>query len=466
MVLCGRGDLWLDEIWSFEWVERAASHWDILSRFHHDNNHPLNTWWMMMIGLGRPPLLYRALAVACGITSLFLLGRLAAAIVPSARGIATMLGALSFPLVLYFSEARGYAPAVACSLAAAVILAECPVRPSFLQVLLFWLVCMVGMLSHATFLLAMTAIAIWKSVRIVEEVRAPAKVLFAAAFWFAIPAAAALALYAGFLRGMEIGGGPEFSCLTVVGQFFGYALGWPVDGEWWKIAAIVAGSILFLLGVLFGMRNSQIPRIRWLFLLLPFPAVIVLVFTHPEVLYFRYFLVFLPFFYLAMGVLLTRFLGSPAWPLKIGAVLFLGVYAVLQFPRLFDLALHGRGEYRQALRLVAASPFANKAVTSDHDPRNKALVEFFTRNDPLCSSVRYVRLSNAGTDRVGWLIRHTQEPIREKPAQFMHSPTGTYRFVAVFPYSGVSGWNWLLYRAEPSTPFMTKMSQGGSPAIR
>ncbi len=542
LVLCARGDLWLDEIWSFEWAERAGSPWDILRAFPHDNNHPVNSWWLMAIGTESAPLLCRALAILCGLVSLFLIGRLAAVLAPSSRLIATALAAFSFPLVLYFSEARGYAPAVACSLAAAVILVESRSRPPIFFAILFWLVCAVGMLSHATFLLVLAALAAWKMVRIVDDFKAPlaiprpasrgatqdghcdlgrganrsaaeirvpavgrvkpfapaggsgvpplprranfwAGTLSAGVAWFLIPGTAAVAYYLAFLRPMQIGGGPEYSLTSVLGHFFGYALGLPVDGPWaW--AAIAAGSVLYILGVWFGLRNFRIPHIGWLFALLPVAAATGLIFTRPEVLYFRYFLVFLPFFYVALAALLARLagmgdrrsemgdrlarlLGIWSWSGTAIVVVLLAAYGTAQAPRLFDLASLGRGSYREALRLVAVSPFVNKVVTSDHDARNKVLVEFFARRDPLCSGVKYLQLSEAGSGRAGWLIRHSQAPLREQPEQFMHTPTKTYRYVAVFPYAGVSGWHWFLYRAESaSIPFMTKLSQGESPSLR
>lgn len=465
LILCARGDLWLDEIWSFEWAERAGSPWDILRIFPHDNNHPVNSWWLMAVGTGSAPLVCRALAILSGLVSLFLISHLAAVIAPASRGIATALATFSFPLVLYFSEARGYAPAVACSLAATVILVESRSRPPFLRVVLFWLVCAAGMLSHATFLLVLAALGVWKMMAIADDTRSPVPVLVESVKWFALPGLAAVLLYLGFLRPMQIGGGPEYTVTTVLGHFFGYALGLPVDGTgaW---VAIVAGSLLYGAGVWFGLRHSCIPRLGWLFALLPLAAAAGLIFSRPEVLYFRYFLVFLPFFYVSVAALLAHLAGTRSWS-AIAVLVLLAAYVAAQATRLFDLATLGRGRYREALRFVAMSPFANKIVTSDHDARNKVLVEFFVLRDPLSSGVKYLPLAEAGSGRAGWLIRHSQEPLREKPEQFMHTPTETYRYVAVFPHAGVSGWHWFLYRnVSATTPFMTKMSQGGSSSLR
>ncbi len=476
LVLCARGDLWLDEIWSFEWAERADSPWDILRIFPHDNNHPLNSWWLMAVGTGSAPLVCRALSIVCGLSALLLVGRLAASLAPSSRTIATVLAVFSFPLVLYFSEARGYAPAVACALAAAVILVETRARPPVLLAVLFWLVCAIGMLSHATFLLVLTALAAWKMISMVDEMRSPLPVLFASMRWFFVPGLGAVFLYVGFLRRLQIGGGPEYSLTTVLGHFFSYALGFPVGGPWTWLA-IGTGGLLYGAGIWFGLRHARVSHIGWLFVFLPVTAAVGLVVSRPEVLYFRYFLVFLPFFYLALAALLARLAGMGAGSLAFGVrrwsaaaaivVALLVAYVVAQAPRLYDLVTLGRGSYREALRHVALSPFANKVVTSDHDARNKVLVEFFARRDPLSSRVKYLPLAESGSGRAGWLLRHSQASSQGKPEQFMHTPTETYRYVGVFPHAGVSGWHWLLYRSvSAGTPFMTKMSQGGSPSLR
>jgi hypothetical protein len=80
------------------------------------NNHVLNTLYLWALG---PKLVsdypYRLLSVACRIVTLAVL-----AWIPSRRAaidglFALVLAGSSYPLVLYWSEARGYAPAMLCS---------------------------------------------------------------------------------------------------------------------------------------------------------------------------------------------------------------------------------------------------------------------------------------------------------------------------------------------------------------
>ena len=46
---CSTGDLWLDEIWTLDLIGKGGPPSQVLS-VHHNNNHPLNTWFLYAIG--------------------------------------------------------------------------------------------------------------------------------------------------------------------------------------------------------------------------------------------------------------------------------------------------------------------------------------------------------------------------------------------------------------------------------
>lgn len=440
ILACARGDLWLDEIWSFEWSRRAASAWEILKVFRHDNNHPLNTWWLMLVGEHQSLIVFRFPAVVSGIISLFLVSRLAFLLDPASEWIAVLLSALSFPLALYFSEARGYAPAVACALGTVLLLLRTAYAPSWTTAAGFWLVCGVGMLSHATFLFVLMALGIWEVIQIFHSSTKWVPAAWACALWFVIPGFMACAYYLCFLRGMQIGGGPQYAIPSVLGHFFGHALALPAGPP---LAVIVFGGAIYLLAVA-ALKEG---RHKLLFILLPLPVGLTLAVARPEILYFRYFLVLLPFFYLALAAGLARMLTSSFTILRYGAVVLILAYSLAQAPKLLALGVHGRGEYRSAMAFMALSPFANKVVSSDHDFRNGLLVEFYRQRE--VSPVTYVPLTKVRTGQLGWFIRHTQEPLPSIPEKYINTQAGRFRLVRVYPYAGVSGWHWILYYADP-----------------
>jgi hypothetical protein len=69
IVAAARGTLWFDELLSLQWARSAQHPWQLLELYRHDNNHPLNTLWLMLVGEDRPPIAYRVLSVASGITT-------------------------------------------------------------------------------------------------------------------------------------------------------------------------------------------------------------------------------------------------------------------------------------------------------------------------------------------------------------------------------------------------------------
>ena len=81
-------------------------------RTRHDNNHVLNSLYLHLVGDGAPLYLYRLFAVVCGIASLWVIAHIARRWGHAEALYSVILVATSFPLLVYFSEARGYAPAM------------------------------------------------------------------------------------------------------------------------------------------------------------------------------------------------------------------------------------------------------------------------------------------------------------------------------------------------------------------
>lgn len=111
-VALGRSGIWLDEAWSVVMASDAAGPLGVIAGIHHDNNHPLNSWWLQVVGPGAPPLMMRALSIACSTATIVIAARIAARRSKWAGMLAALLFAVSPMLVLLGSEARGYAPMV------------------------------------------------------------------------------------------------------------------------------------------------------------------------------------------------------------------------------------------------------------------------------------------------------------------------------------------------------------------
>ena len=103
-----RGDLWLDELWTFRLIEGGPSLARIVFGLPHVNNHVLNTVWFALVGPNASPLVVRLPAVMFGTLCIPVAARIGARRHPVAAVAAAALVAVDNMLVHYGSEARGY----------------------------------------------------------------------------------------------------------------------------------------------------------------------------------------------------------------------------------------------------------------------------------------------------------------------------------------------------------------------
>lgn len=109
-VLAAQGGLWLDEAWSASFARQSATPLGLILNVHHDNNHLLNTLWLQMVGFGAPPMVQRGLAVVTGTLMVPVAAWIAKRWGAGAMAVTALFFAVSPIMVIYGSEARGYAP--------------------------------------------------------------------------------------------------------------------------------------------------------------------------------------------------------------------------------------------------------------------------------------------------------------------------------------------------------------------
>src|SRR5262249_32454007 len=111
-IAAGRGDLWLDEVWSLQLAGSARSPLDVLLALHHDNNNYLNTLWLMALSANAPPLACRLLAIAAGAGTVWLAAAAARQRGEVEAGCAAFLPPPSPLLGEDRSQAPGHPPAL------------------------------------------------------------------------------------------------------------------------------------------------------------------------------------------------------------------------------------------------------------------------------------------------------------------------------------------------------------------
>lgn len=450
MFLAARGDLWHDEIWSILFAESATTPLELFF-FNHDNNHLLNTLFLYLVGNQRHLIVYRLFSVLSGIGSLLLVGHIAQNLWGNLEKLlALVLCGFSFPLILIFSEARGYAPAILFSLLAFACLPRVADSLKPLPFLLFWAACVLGILSHATFVIVFFAMAVY-ALSLLFAAHGQQKPLYPQAIRLFLvygpPAIFMAGLYLWFFSSMIIGGGPGVSKWQTILQ----SLSLPFGHIWKPVVAIFAGITTALVMVagcflLYRQKNRL-----WCFFVTALLAapVLLLVITRPSYFSPRYLTICLPFFYLLAARLLSALATSGRWNKWITIVL-MALFIAGNTQPMFSLLLNGRGHYKAALDAIVKHSAGDKVVISGEDYYSiMRLVLFYRRFLPSSPVIQYAKPSEWEQQQPDWLITHGQG--QDRPLPIIVMPIiGSYRLFDEYRYNGYgSGWHWFVYQKAP-----------------
>lgn len=448
-------DLWLDEIWSLGLVREIKSPWEILTKVHHDNNHPLNSLWLSLLPAVGPAWTYRLLAWFTGSATVLLAGLVARrqyrSLHPEAgSGAANAAGLLTAMLiggahllVQYSSEARGYAPAVAGGLLAWYALSHAAGRTAGRWAVVYAVACVLGLLSHLVIIPVMAAALVWSALVIVRDRTHWQEGLKRLAVWHAVPWIIFGVYYWGFVRRLSIGGGPENPLAGVLGDMAAFTLGFPAESGLMLALPVMLGVAAVALALIW--------RRDWTLAIFYGLAAFILPAVGPALgrftlLFPRYFIVSAVLVLLLAGYVLARLWargGAWRWVTLALVVLFLAGNAL----HTYRLGRDGRGQYQAALRLmVEQTPTTVVSVCSDSDFRNGALIGYHAAACGLSRKIRYHpadRLPRAGTQ---WLIIHRLDGGEVPPEAVGDSWGNRYELEQVFPHAPLSGWDWFLYR--------------------
>jgi hypothetical protein len=443
IVAAGRGTLWFDELLSLQWARLAKYPWQLLELYRHDNNHPLNTLWLMLAGEDRHPWVYRGLSMVSGLVVLVLVWLAARRLSEKFAWVPLLLAATSFTLVLYASEARGYAPALACLLGAWLLVSERGAAGNVWRVPLFWLLCLGAMFSHGTSLVIMAALGVYFLVDRWARGWGWVSTLGGAALWFGLPLAAAALFWFLFLRVMIIAGGPEYTLPTVLAHFFGYAFGVPGAGAGYGLVALL--GLVALVSVLVFARFPDIAtQVFFVGAVAIFPA-LSLVANGTTYLYFRYFLVCLPFVYLLSAPLAERIDLMPrGW--RVLAAFVLGAVVLGQFTRLVPLIFIGRGDYVTAMRVIAEDSSPDKSIVANNEMQVGFVLGHNKKVHSEFAPLILVPQARAADQPTPWIVYLTQDDPPAPPGSSINLHGSHYGLVSFHPSAPVSGAHWAVYR--------------------
>jgi hypothetical protein len=447
-LLGARGDLWLDELWSIGLAGEAGSLLGVFTRLHHDNNHHLNTLWLMLIGPGASPLAYRIPALVAGAGTIVV-----AAFTPIHGGRAerlaiTTLVALSYFLVHYGSEARGFAPALLFGMLAYHALQRYlrpGGRPAWVAV--YAIAATLGLASHATFVFLLAGATAWAVLWIGFHWRA-ARWPTAALALLLVPVAAAGALWWVALRHLVIGGGPPSDLRGALRELSRATLGLP-SGPIELVAVLAWGAAALELLALAWQRDARAVFFAGTIVVAPAAT---LLWRRPEYLAPRYFAIPAVFLLLLLGAALGRLaaMGRAGRAVFAVAALVLACTSIASDVRLARL---GRGDFRGGVEFIlASSPGPFTTVGSDNDWRNPVVLEDQLQRLGAMGRIRYLPIDSWTPSAPAWVLVH-DDAVPPRPEPFLTGPNlRTYALVQVFPYAGLSGWNWFVYRLTDLAP--------------
>lgn len=369
-IAVARGGLWLDEAWTAKFVAQAGDPIGVVWQINHDNNHFLNSWWMLLVGPYAPTLLVRALSIATGIGAVAVAAAIGLRRGPATGILAALLFAISPILVAYGAEARGYGPMLLAMLISILAIDRWldgerapPVWPLAILTLL-------GMLAQFTYIFALAALGGWivftlarrmsfdAAVKTTMRTLAPS--LAAVALVIALVVAAARASATGFQAGgyMPFTAGDFLDALSeAIVYTLGLSLAVPIATIAIAFVAIVAAIRL--------ARGATGHRYFHVFALLAFPVVLGLALSRiGNAGFARYYLVLC----VALLLLVAEVAGSAitrgGWR-RVAALAFVAIVTVASLVRDDALATSLRGDPARAIAAMRAAAPAGASVVVD-----------------------------------------------------------------------------------------------------
>lgn len=449
---CARGDLWLDEIWSYRLAAQAQSMLDVMFALPYDNNHVLNTLWLKLVGTHVPSPVTRLPAILYGTLSILAAWGIGRRDSKSGGVIFALIFAFDFAFLDFESEARGYAGLILAFLAGFYgvenILSE---KNTDANLTLFGLSICFGALSHLTMIepagifWLYFALSIWQrdglnpvAIRKIAHVSGAALLgLAPVVLGLAVTLAPGI-LHVGRITPFSLEG--FMDGLSLMG---GAALGFPDDARRTVAAPVF---LLVIAGLVTGLL-CYIPRRRRLFYIL---TILVLPAIHIA-LHIRN--LQLARFHLTTALALAV-LGaeatSVAWARSrlsrnIALAAILG-FLICQTAAIAQFSVALRGNYKSAAVLMSQDgPSTFIVIPELVQGETAAVVRWYSPIPQLLTTSQTPDCSRPPD----WTLENIPANQAYSISQIITVKTGTcgwtYRFAQAFPSFGLSGYTWLLY---------------------
>jgi hypothetical protein len=447
IIWSAKGDLWIDEVWSVLFAENAKTIFDVFN-ITHDNNHVLNTLFLHNIGPQENVFAYRALSVIAGIGSLILALKITRSWTDEADLITIAYIGFSYPLIVFFSEARGYALAIFFSLLAFHLVSKNFYKFKLPELLLLWTTLILGFLSHATFVIFLIALIFYVCIELLLTNKKSFTALSKMFVYFGLPVLFVVLFYLYFYFDIIIGKGTVISYQETLATTLSLLFGLPGDVLSYNFLAsayvlIVLASIIFLI----KMKDRT-----WLFYLatLTFVPFFILVLTNYQYLQPRYFIVCFPFFYLMVINVFSHLFKISKHKYQYPALVLSFIFVFGQIGNISHLIHDGRGSFSSIMEhIVSNSENDEITISGDHDLRVGQMVMFYSRFIPEAFKIEYIKYDERSGKQADWLILHAVKDKPEYKQKLDILELGEYMFVSDYPTHSLSGLYYYLYYKAP-----------------
>ncbi len=371
-------DLWLDELWSIYLAKPLQSSLQVFTGIHHDNNHYLNTLWIWEVGPDGHWYEYRAVSILAGLGTVVVAGLIGARRDAATGFLAMLIFTVSYVMVLYSSEARGYGIMAFCAILGYYSLEKFFARPAYTSAAIYIVCVVLGLLAQLIFIGFLAAgmvasfywitqptldrfidwiLAQWqRTTTAVDDGRSHVDsrqsvkgkrfrsllVALSLVVMHGVPLLVLLGLYYVDIRQLTIGGGTLNKSLPKeYASALAWALGTPLTGIPLAAGALAAVA-LFYGGLKFVFRQSREQAV-FFFCVILFPFGLVLVGRYYAI-YIRYFLLSIEFLLLLMSFWLGALSSSSLRWKRSAAVAILLAFCALNGVHLATLLRYGRGD--------------------------------------------------------------------------------------------------------------------------
>lgn len=438
------GELWLDEIWSLAIASQLKSASQVFT-IHHENNHYLISFWMLVCGTRHAWWVYRVPSIVAGMGATLAAIRIGLRQSRATAFVAGLLTSLSYLAVFYSSEARGYAIACCMALVGYDCMETYLRDRNWRSSAGYCFAVVVGTLGSLTYVNVAAALGVWSLMEMLwrERTRRSARqfvVLHAA------PLALMVALWLVDVRKMISAPAPQVGIWRVLCETINYTFG--LAASFRLGSALVVIVFCFIVWRIVSMARCG--DMRWTFFLtglIVAPAVLI-AWTGRQVLYPRYFLVNVYLLYLLAALEIGEWWDASArrtrWLIG-GALAGWTLGNLLLSAQLCEV---GRGHYKDALEFISGNTRGEAArIGSTEDFRTGVLVWYYARYLPAAKRPEVVDVDSLAQVRPEWLLS-TISPY-EMPAlpPRITLPAGLqYVLVKQFPSVQLSGFTAGVYR--------------------